>query len=228
MALINVDSWSVEFDAVDKLASSLKSQLSSRNPQNFYSLSATLRIMIKQANNEVNQLEANLKELGSSQVITKDEEERRLRKLEQLQSKLIQIEKEFNKKPGDEERQQLMMAPSSSRGLWEGEDEEILDNNVPIENIINEHQQILANQDDQLDNLANLISRQKQVAIKIGEEVETHNDILDQLGSTMENVDSRVQTETRHVERVGRRDNTCGYWVVIISLFVAIIVVGIL
>lgn len=44
----------------------------------------------------------------------------------------------------------------------------------------------------------------------------------------MDNTDSRVQRETQHVGEITVQDNTCGYWIVIISLFVAIVIVGIL
>jgi syntaxin 8 len=227
MSLINVDSFSMEFDAVEKLTREIQSQLNQRNPQNYYSLSGSLRIRIKQLGSEIAQISRNLRDLGSSRAITKDEEERRLRQIEQLQTKLVQIETQFLKKPGEEERKELL-AGSSSKGLWEGDDDEILNTNVPIEHMRNEQTLIIQSQDDQLEQLANTISRQKHIAIKLSDEVETHNEILDDLGTTMENVNSRVTNETQHVERVSRRDNTCSYWVIIISLFVAIVIVGIL
>jgi len=41
----------------------------------------------------------------------------------------------------------------------------------------------------------------------------------------MDRVETGVQRETQSIGQVNRRDSTWGYWLVIIALFVAIIVV---
>lgn len=42
----------------------------------------------------------------------------------------------------------------------------------------------------------------------------------------MERTDMRINSETRHVGVIARKDSTCGYWLTIIGLGVAIFVVG--
>lgn len=50
-------------------------------------------------------------------------------------------------------------------------------------------------------------------------------EILDDLDTQMDRTDQRVRDETQHIDVVSHKDNTCGYWVVIILLFISIIVV---
>lgn len=54
------------------------------------------------------------------------------------------------------------------------------------------------------------------------------SDIIDDLAVDMERTDARVNSETRHVGVVARKDSTWGYWLTIILLFVAIVVVAFL
>lgn len=51
--------------------------------------------------------------------------------------------------------------------------------------------------------------------------------ILDNLANTMERVDSRVNVETGHIGQISRQDNTCGYWITILILFIAIVIVSV-
>lgn len=76
-----------------------------------------------------------------------------------------------------------------------------------------------------LDALSASLSRQRELATQLGNEVEDQNNLLDNLSNTMDRVESGVQRETSNIGQVNRRDSTWGYWLVIIALFVAIIVV---
>lgn len=53
------------------------------------------------------------------------------------------------------------------------------------------------------------------------------SDIIDDLAGDVERVDMRINNETRHVRTVSSLESsTCGYWVVIVCLFVAIVIVA--
>lgn len=91
-----------------------------------------------------------------------------------------------------------------------------------------EQRQILKKQDDGLENLSKVISRQKQLAMTIGSELEDQNVILDNIADQMDHNDTRLQRETVNIGDVTVQDSTCGYWIVIASLFAAIVIVGIL
>ena len=53
-------------------------------------------------------------------------------------------------------------------------------------------------------------------------------DILDNLAGGIDNTQIRIEAETNHVGVVTQKDKTCGYWIIIISLFVAICVIGLI
>lgn len=88
--------------------------------------------------------------------------------------------------------------------------------------------QILEDQDRGLDALAKVISRQKDIALRIGDEVETQNEIIDDLADAMDTTDARINSTTRRVNEVSEADSTCWYYITMLLLFVAIIVVSIL
>lgn len=102
------------------------------------------------------------------------------------------------------------------------------------ENIVDEKQkvarrEVMEKQDEGLDSLHEIIVRQKHLATTIGGEVETHNELLDDIGDTMEQTTQRLLDTTHGVRRVETRDSgtTC-YWIIIIVLLIIIVVVGML
>ena len=82
--------------------------------------------------------------------------------------------------------------------------------------------------DDQhagLDVLADIIRRQKGMGQDIFREVTQQNDLIDEIDDRAENVNQRLLDTTSSVRVVSRKDRTCGYWVVILILFIAILAV---
>jgi syntaxin 8 len=99
---------------------------------------------------------------------------------------------------------------------------------APIETLKSEQKQILKEQDKGLDNLSQVIARQKKLAMRIGTEIEDQNVIIDNIAEQMDHTSDRVNSETRNVQNISDRDSTWSYWLVIICLFIAIVLVGIL
>lgn len=73
-----------------------------------------------------------------------------------------------------------------------------------------------------------MIVRQKRIAQTIGGEVEVQNELLDDIGDGMDQTTQRLLDTTRTVTRVGQSDRTCKYWIIILVLFVAIVIVSFL
>merc|ERR1711874_337302 len=88
-------------------------------------------------------------------------------------------------------------------------------------------EEALAQQDAGLDVLHAVIVRQKGMAEQIGAEVNTQNDLIDDIGDRMDGTNARLINTTQNVRVVERKDRTCGYWVVIVILFIAIVVVAV-
>lgn len=176
----------------------------------------------------MSQLDKKLQLLAKKRTITEQERERRMRQLEVLATKKVQLDSKFQNTAASSSRAQLLAAAGRNTNPFdEDEDEPMLDN-VDAETLRSEQTQILRQQDAGLDSLAQVISRQKNIAIKIGTEIEGQNDILDNIAVQMDSTADRVTAETLQVERVSQKESTWSYWLVIISLFIAIILVGIL
>lgn len=128
---------------------------------------------------------------------TRAEEERRRRQIETLQSKLIHLQTQFA--DDNENSQRDMLFQKSAASLWEDDDDDVDDDvqlnrsgnsgttsngvssgsgqqtNHDINDLRRQQNRLLEEQDDGLDALAKIISRQKHLALRIGDEVEEQN-----------------------------------------------------
>lgn len=207
----------------------------SRTSQNYASLSANIRLHMKQYSGEVEQLKAKVAEDSSLRSITGEEAERRLRQIEQLQSKDIQLQQLYNARSSSSatDRTRLLQPNSSafadmgttSWGLDE-EDDQPIDIRVSVDDLKVQKLRLLQEQDEGLEALSKVISRQKEIANTINNEVDHQNEIIDDLADHMDRTDQRLITGTRQVGIIDRKDRTCGYWVVILLLFISIITVA--
>ncbi|ETN64271.1 syntaxin-8 [Anopheles darlingi] len=231
MALINIDGdpWLTDLDACERLSNEIQSQLAARKRENTLSreygvLSGTVRVRLKQLGSELEQLNRKLGLLTNS--LTAAETERRQRKVESLQSKLIQLQRQFN---GPDADRDALFQTSNARN-----DEDDVPALIPsqssytVADLRAQQTRILEDQNEGLDALSKVIARQKQLATRIGGEVDLHNEILDDLADTIETTHSGTDRETRQIATITTESSTWGYWTVIGLLFVGIIIVGIL
>lgn len=107
------------------------------------------------------------------------ESKRRKFQLETLQSKLVGLEKQFRNVDGPSSRSQLLQGSSS---LWEDDDSDVpmLRSNPSagpqtVQSLRQEQIRILDDQNEGLESLSKTISRQKELALKIGDEVDLQN-----------------------------------------------------
>ncbi|XP_015516231.1 syntaxin-8 [Neodiprion pinetum] len=244
MALVRIedgDPWLTEYESCDKLFREIMEQLTLRNresrtSQNYASLSANIRLRMKQYSGEVEQLKSKVDEDFKMRSITREEAERRWRQIEQLQSKDVQLQQLYNARSSSlaSDRARLMQPNSSafadmgttSWGLEEDDDQPI-DIQVSVEDLKVQKLRLLQEQDEGLEALSKVISRQKDIANTINNEVDHQNEIIDDLADHMERTDQRLINGTRQVGIIDRKDRTCGYWIVIILLFISIIAVAV-
>ncbi|XP_059609243.1 syntaxin-8 [Phlebotomus argentipes] len=230
MSLVDVDSWITEYEACERLSREIQSQIVLRNREQRLSdeysrLSGSVRVRLKQFSTELASLETKLEQARRTRSLTTEEAERRQRQLETLQSKQIHLQSQFTS-AGDNSRSALLQ-PGTSR-LWDDEeDDPMLDTSTYSTGDLRRQQtQMLEDQDQGLEALSKVISRQKDLALRIGDEVEAQNDIIDDIADQLEHTDSRIHSETRRIEVVSAKDRTWPFWSVIIGLFVAIIIVA--
>ncbi|XP_058460160.1 syntaxin-8 [Malaya genurostris] len=235
MALINIDGdpWLTDLDACERLSNEIQSQLVSRNRENslsreYSSISGQIRVRLKQFGSELEQLNKKLNYISGS--LTSAEAERRQRQVEALQSKLVQLQRQFSNVEASAERASLF-ASDNNRLFDDDDDDPALikpEASYSVTDLRAQQTRILEDQNEGLEALSRVISRQKVLATQIGSEVDRHNEILDNLADTMETTDARLDRETRQIGVVTVQDSTWGYWTVIGILAAAIIIVAIL
>ncbi|XP_053982477.1 syntaxin-8 [Hylaeus anthracinus] len=243
MALVYIedsDPWLSEYDACEKLFREIMEQLTARNrhsktSQAYASLSVNIRIRLKQYNREVQQLKSKVDEALRSKAITIEEAERRTRQIEILQSKDVQLQKLYDARTSDfaTSRSNLLSTKASAFAdggttSWaaDDDDEKPIDVQVSVANLATQHEQILQEQDRGLEELHKVIVRQKEIGQTISNEVEYQNEIIDNLADHMDRTDDSIVNKTRRIERMSFKDRTCGYWIVIIFLFICIVTVA--
>ena len=114
---------------------------------------------------------------------------------------------------------------------------------VETASLRSDQERALAEQDEGLDLLADVIRRQRgdggvllvlfllfdMIAEGMGQdifrEVTQQNDLIDDIDDRVENVNQRLLDTTNNVRVVSKKDRTCGYWVIILLLAIAIIAV---
>uniref|UniRef100_A0A1A9W7L5 t-SNARE coiled-coil homology domain-containing protein n=1 Tax=Glossina brevipalpis TaxID=37001 RepID=A0A1A9W7L5_9MUSC len=243
MALVDVDSWVTEYDSCSRLSRTLFYKLNQRdNYQNpsleYNSLTSSIKVGLKQFDNELQQLKSKLNEATKERSVPFEEIGRRQRQIDILQFQRQKIQKEYIYNHPAEVQSETLAASStgirsSDRTIHinrndvenDGEATATIDTNDAEQ--LKQHQiAILEQQNTDLDILSQTISRQRALATQFGQEVEDQNEILDNLAVTMERVETGVGHETHNIGLVNRGDNkTWGYWLIIIALFIAIVIV---
>jgi len=121
-------------------------------------------------------------------------------------------------------------AGTSSWGDMAGDDsdDDFDTRNLSVPQIKQKQYQAIEEQDRGLEQLSEVITRQKHLARTIGDEVDLQNELIDDITTHVDRTRDRIRGETQRVVTIGRRDNTCGYWTVIIVLFIVIIIIVLL
>lgn len=244
MALVYIednDPWLTEYEACEKLFREIMEQLTTREresetSQAYASLSANIRLRMKQYNREIYQLKTKVEEASKSKTITIEEAERRTRQIEQLQSKDIQLQKFYESRTKSllSNRKSLLKSGTSAFAdmgttSWAiDDDDKPIDVNMSTQDLQNYQEQVLQEQDKGLEELCKVIARQKEIGQTISNEVVHQNEIIDDLADHMDITDQTLINRTRQVENISYKDRTCGYWIIIILLFISIVVVALL
>eukprot|EP01098_Paradermamoeba_levis_P004057 TRINITY_DN1774_c0_g1_i2.p2 TRINITY_DN1774_c0_g1~~TRINITY_DN1774_c0_g1_i2.p2 ORF type:complete len:133 (-),score=46.89 TRINITY_DN1774_c0_g1_i2:156-497(-) len=101
---------------------------------------------------------------------------------------------------------------------WEDEHTSLLDS----------QRKKMREQDQGIDALGHTVSRIKGIAVDIGQEIDTSNNLLTDIDRGVARADSQVKAETDRIIRFDRKSSTMWLWVVICFLFLIIIVLIIL
>lgn len=230
MSLVDHDSWDIEFEGCERLRHQLLVLLNQRrqqepNPKSpeYVKLTSSIQSGLEQLRKDVIHLKVVLDNAITWETSPEEELQQRRISYDKLTSQLREIDAKFTSSTRSNQ-----LGPSTS-SAWQNAGLTAAPS-IPhdVEALKRIQGEIIDDQNRGLEVLSATISRQRQLAVVLGNEVEDQNNILDNLANTMDRVDTRVTQETRSIGQINRTDSTWGYWLVIIGLFVAIIVVALL
>ncbi|XP_046635335.1 syntaxin-8-like [Daphnia pulicaria] len=234
MALVDLgndaNAWEKEFSSAEKLHFSLLGILNERdhlpkNSQAHARLSFQLRNSLSQLYSEIQSLKGHLEHLSQNKQLTAREKERRGLLLEDLLSKHKQLLNSVNSSVLDKS-QSLSKLSSGTTASSNPLSSAMTSEHIPHRELKQIQVQIMADQDRGLDELSRIIGRQRQIAQTIGDEVESQNDLIENIADNVDRTRDRMAQQTSTITVVDRKDRTFGYWMVILLLFVAIVVVA--
>ncbi|CAK9798759.1 STX8 [Anthophora quadrimaculata] len=242
MALVSIedsDPWLTEYDACEKLFREIMEQFIARNKhpkssQVYVSLSANIRIRLRQYSREVQELKNKVDNAFRSKTITAEEAERRIRQVEILQSRDVKLQElqavtsNFASSRSKLFTSGSVFTDAGATSSAADDDDKPLDTQLSVTDLMVQKNKILQEQDKGLEELSKVIARQKQISVTISNELNHHNEIIDDLSSHMDTTDETLINRTRGIQAISSKDRTCGYWIVIIFLFICIITVSFL
>lgn len=190
----------------------------------YVKLTSSIGSGLEQFRKNLNRLGAVLNTVMTWETSPENELQKRRISFDQLTTHLREIEFKFTTTTRANQLAQF------SGSVWQNAGETAAAPSRPtdVESLKRMQAEILEEQNRGLEALSRTIGRQRDMAIVVGNEVETQNNILDNLSNRMDRVDNGLQRETQSIGQVNRTDSTWGYWLVIIGLFVAIIVTALL
>eukprot|EP00123_Amoebidium_parasiticum_P010121 comp19903_c0_seq1/m.24127 comp19903_c0_seq1/g.24127 ORF comp19903_c0_seq1/g.24127 comp19903_c0_seq1/m.24127 type:complete len:326 (-) comp19903_c0_seq1:596-1573(-) len=150
-------------------------------------------------------LQATLDEVEKkgSGLITDGELLLRQNKLQTLMGKREELERAEKTAPtqmGNAEQRSELMGTGSSQRVWGRETAETAGkSNLEVVNV---QRQLMDQQDEGLDRLQAIIQRQKQIALSINEELDTQNNMLDDLNVQVERTQGHMATTTKRVMKL--------------------------
>ncbi|XP_016980707.1 syntaxin-8 [Drosophila rhopaloa] len=230
MALVDHDSWDIEYEGCERLRHQLLVHLNQRQQLNsraseYDRLTASIESGLEQLSKDMKHLKVVLDNAITWETSPEEELQQRRIDWDRLTSQLREIREKFTKSSRSKDVTTASGSAWQDQDLVSGQGSSSRDTALDVETLKQRKIEMLEQQNQGLEVLSATLSRQRQLATQLGNEVEDQNNILDNLANAMDRVETGVQRETQSIGQVNRRDSTWGYWLVIIALFVAIIVV---
>jgi len=250
---MEVDTWQSAYEAAERLHRSILAEIGDRGRLPRSSLGYThstqrLRSMSSDLTSELSDLRQSLGKLGPQ--LTSHELNRRRDLLEGLSRKAGSVRDSISDSgsmtlTGDNRRSQLLADLGTTSWAASAPSEEHLpketnrrvmptrsgvretesSSGVATNNLRSEQDKMMQEQEEGLDLLGDIIRRQKGMGQQIFNEVTQQNDLIDDIDDRVENVNQRLINTNENINIVTKKDRTCGYWIIIVILAIAIIVV---
>lgn len=224
-----------EHDELAQQGVSIKEKIHERNRVkasggNPSKLNSSIRIMLNGFSRDLTKLKTSLSKATASYHITEGEAMRRQTLVDNMTAKQRQLSDAFKDEPSEsrgsnKDRDTLLSSqpfgvptnpwlddePEETRGLTNSE-------------LLQQHQEIMREQDDGLDELASALQRQKHIGLAMQDEVERQDEIIDDLHDKVGRTTARIERETRHVEKIRVKASDKGLCCTVTLLFLVIII----
>jgi len=229
--------WLAEYEAVSEKGQDLMNKVAerSRAPRNASAhvrLTTEISQSLKTFSRDIENLKTNLRRTSLS--VTGRELQRREALIDTLVTKEKQCAEALKSDSSNSRVGSAALFASSRRRQtpdvmgWGGDDVEDDDDTACLlsnDELRQEQRRVIREQDEGLDALAEVLARQKTIGLTIGNEVDTQNEMLDDIHDNVEGVRGRVARETRNVERVDRKDRTWWLWLIMVILLLTIVII---
>uniref|UniRef100_T1IN13 t-SNARE coiled-coil homology domain-containing protein n=1 Tax=Strigamia maritima TaxID=126957 RepID=T1IN13_STRMM len=228
------DRWILDYENCEKTYREVLEKINQRDGQSrvsqgYAQVSSAIRLQLKKFETDLIQLRQILIQSSSSSYITELEIRRRETMLDNLEKKHTQLQAAFANRVTtlQNDRSALLnkdFSPSSATKKLEHETDDT--RYMTVDEIKNRHAAVLEEQDRGLDALSQVIARQKNVGYDIANEIDIHNDIIDDITDHVDRTRERLIKETGHVKIVHRKSGSCWLWTIILLLIIAIVLVS--
>lgn len=230
------DTWVADCKSVENLGSEIMERLNEKNRlkrsgSNYSKVDGQCRLMLNNYSKELQRLKSDLSKASSSYHITDREAERRQDMIDQLATKERRLKAAFVEESVQTDYGRgSLLDTGSSRGFssdpWSADVESDNTRNKGVNELVQQQHQIIAEQDRGLDALSEAIQRQKLIGHVISDEVDTQNEIIDDLHGSVENTNRRLIREDAHVRKVTAKSSNCAMMIIIVLLIIVIVVVA--
>lgn len=235
MATFGGDSWLSEHESCLASGQAIMEKINQRDElqrsgSNYSKINAEIRLALRRFSQDINTLRQQLMRASSGYHITSREADRRQGLLDNLLAKDKILNEAFKRDITYTAPERASLLSSNTAGFgtdsWAMESEETKGMN--IDDIRSQQQLVIKEQDQGLEVLSSVIARQKQMGETIGDELEQHNEIIDDLTRHVQKTDDRIGRETRHIRKVGEKAKDCAFYIIIITLLIAIVVIAVI
>jgi len=100
----------------------------------------------------------------------------------------------------------------------------IRNDDTPSSDLLSNQQQIMQDQDDSLDRLSESIGRQRELSIQIGDELDAHGELLEDVDGMVDRSRSRLDGARRQLDRFSKKAKDNGSMVVIGVLILVLVI----
>ncbi|KAG0003113.1 hypothetical protein BGZ79_001649 [Entomortierella chlamydospora] len=176
------------------------------------------------------QLEAELSQAEQDGSVPSKELASREDTLIKLQQQLEKLEALLQDKDDADARAVLLGLNQNSTKHTRSKVVRFSEHEVEVDNMDNGqmlqlHQRIMDDQDQNLDRLSNALNRQQEIGLMIGDELDTHTDLLDDTDHLVDRAESRLGIARKQLDRVAKGTKGCRSWLIILALVAVLIIV---